>query len=59
MCVCVLAHMHMNRCLQRPEESTDPLKLKLQKVMSYPVWVLRTRPGSLATRVANILSPRI
>ena len=39
--VCV----HECRCPQKPEVS-DPLELKLQEVLRFPVWVLGTELGS-------------
>jgi hypothetical protein len=60
LCVCVCVHVETRahtcaltgRSLQRLEEDIDSSKLKLQRVMSYLVWVLETRFWSL-TRVAS------
>lgn len=40
---------YMHQCVPVPsEDMSDVLELDLQKIMSYPVWVLGLEPGSFA-----------
>lgn len=55
MCLCMFAGMcaMCMLCLQTPEEA---LELKLQVVMSYPMWVLETKLWSSARAESVIIT---
>ena len=55
VCVCMLVYV---TCVQVPtearEEELDPLDLKLQVVVSHPMWVLGTELGSSGRAASSI-----
>ena len=54
ICVCLSVCMNI-QCLQRSEETSKPLELEFQMVVSCLTWVLGTKPRSSA-RAASTLN---